>query len=353
VNTYCIPADFPARPDHVFRNDGGRFVDASGPSGVAAADRDGRGLGVAAADLDGDGLIDLYVANDMSANFLFHNLGGFRFEEVGHARGAATGGNGGNLAGMGVAVGDLDSDGRPDVVVTNFFGEGATLHHNLGGGLFTDRAGPSGLAAPTRDLLGFGVAIFDADNDGRPDLLTANGHVNDGRPQFPREMPARLLLNGPNGRLTDPGASAGAAFSAAHLGRGLASGDLDNDGLVDALLVAQGEPLVYLHNRSDRAGRHRLTLRLEGTLSNRDGVGARVTVRAGGRSWVLQRCGGQSYLSAPDPRLHVGLGPAARVDSVEVRWPSGRVDRFEGLATDAVHTLREGSAVAARDGANN
>src|SRR5207248_189225 len=198
--------------------------------------------------------------------------------------------------------------------------------HNLGDGLFADHTAAIGLAAPSRYLLGFGVAFLDADNDGHLDLLTANGHVHDGRPQFPWAMPAQLLRGGPGGRLTDVADRAGEPFRALHIGRGLAAGDLDNDGRVDALLVAQGEPLVCLHNRSD-AG-HSVTFRLEGTSSNRDGVGARVAVTAGGRRRVAARCGGGSYQSAGDPRLHFGLGSARRVDGVEVRWPSGRVDRF-------------------------
>ena len=346
LNFYCTPADFTPMSDHVFRNEGGRFVDVTAEAGMAG--REGRGLGVLAADLDDDGRVEIFVANDMSANFLFHNLGGFKFAEEGHLRGLATSGEGGNLAGMGIACGDLDGDGRPDIVVTNFFGESSTFHHNLGGGLFADHTAMIGLAAPTRDLLGFGVAMLDADNDGRLDLLSANGHVNNGRPKFPWKMPAQLLVNEPTGRMANQGAKYGSAFEAEHLGRGLAVGDLDNDGLVDALIVAQGEPLVYLHNRADRASGHFLTIGLEGTRSNRDGVGARVKVRAGGREQQAQRFGGGSYLSAGTPRLHFGLGAASRVEAVEVRWPSGQVDRFENLAGDAGYLLKEGSRTATK-----
>jgi len=339
---YCTPTEFRGLPDRVYRNDGGRFVDVSGPSGVAA--HEGRGLGVLAADLDGDGLVDLYVANDMSANDYYRNLGGCRFAEEAHLRGLAAGASGGGLAGMGVAAGDLDGDGRLDLVVTNFFNESTTLYRDLGGGQYADRSQAAGLAALSRDLLGFGVALADFDDDGRLDLLSANGHVNDGRPRFPYAMPAQLLRGISGGRFADAAPDAGAALLAPHVGRGLAVGDLDNDGRLDALLVAQGEPPVYLHNRTPRAGNHSLTLALRGTRSNRDGVGARVTVRAGGRESVAQRVGGGSYLSAGDPRLHFGLGAAGRVDSVEVRWPSGRVDRHESLPADAGLTLVEGES---------
>jgi hypothetical protein len=197
-----------------------------------------------------------------------------------------------------------------------------------------------GLAAPSRDRLGFGIAFPDVNNDGRLDLLTANGHVNDFRPEVPYAMPAQLLVGGGDGRLSDVTARAGPPLLVPHLGRGLAVGDLDNDGRLDALLVADNEPLVYLHNRT--AGGHSLTIRLEGTTSNRDGVGARVTVDAGGTRRVAQRLGGGSFLSASDGRLHFGLGDATRVDRVEVRWPSGRVDRFRDLAADKGYRLREG-----------
>lgn len=313
-------------------------MDVTEKAGIV--DRDGRGLGVVAADLDGDNRVDLCVANDTTANYLFRNKGGLAFEEVGHPSGVAANATGGYQAGMGVACGDLDGDGRPDLAVTNFFGESTTYYKNLGAGLFADRTAAVGLAAPSRYLLGFGVAFLDADDDGRADLLTANGHVVDERPEAPYAMPLQLLVGGPGGRLVDVTARAGAPFSAPHLGRALAVGDLDNDGKVDAVVVAQGEPLVVLRNRT--GGGHSLTLRLEGTASNRDAVGARVTITAGGRTQVAQRLGGGSFQSAGDPRVRFGLGAATRVDSVEVRWPSGRIDRYRGLEADRGDHLREG-----------
>ena len=268
----CSPRDFEALPDHVFRNDGGRFVDVTAEAGIV--DRDGRGLGVVAADLDDDGRVDLYVANDMTANFLFRNRGGFRFEEAAMAAGAAANANGGYQAGMGVACGDLDGDGRPDLAVTNFFGESTTFFRNLGGGAFGDHTAAIGLAAPSRYLLGFGVVFLDANDDGRLDLMTANGHVHDGRPQFPFAMPAQLLIGGAGGRLTDVSSEAGPPFQVLRMGRGLASGDLDNDGRVDALLLGQNEPLAYFHNRTEAAG-HSVTFALEGRrLESRRGRGA-------------------------------------------------------------------------------
>ena len=342
LDATCDPRVIEALSDHVFRNDSGKFVDVTAAAGLI--DRDGRGLGVVAVDLDDNGLIDLFVANDSTANFLFLNRGGFRFEEVGHTAGVAANAEGGYQAGMGVACGDLDGDGLPDLAVTNFYNESTTFFHNLGEGLFADHTSAVGLAAPSRYVLGFGAAFLDADNDGRLDLLTANGHVSDLRPYFPYAMPAQLYLGGENGALTEVTARAGPPFQQVYVGRGLAVGDLDNDGRVDALMVAQNGPLVYFHNQTKPAGRHSVTFRLEGKKSNRDGVGAWVTVEAGGRKQVARRFGGGSFQSAGDPRLHLGLGSSNRIESVEVHWPSGQVDRFRDLAVDRGYRLEEGSA---------
>jgi hypothetical protein len=336
---YCDPSKVEPAPDHLFRNDGGRFVDVTAASGLAEAD--GRGLGVVAADLDDDGRVDLYVANDGTANYLFRNKGGFRFQDVALEAGVAGSASGGYQAGMGIACGDLDGDGRPDLLVTNFYGEGTTYYQNLGGGLFADRSNASGIGLATRYLLGFGIVLADFANTGRPDVMIANGHVNDNRPHYQYAMPARLYENRPDGRLVDVSEQAGPPWAVPRVGRGLAAGDLDNDGLCDAVLLAQNEPLAYLHNRTAPAGRF-VTVLLEGTKSNRDGVGARVTVTAGGRRQVAQRLGGGSYQSANDPRLHFGIGERDRIESVEVRWPSGQVDCWTGLPASMGYRLREG-----------
>ncbi len=345
--SYCGPLSFTSMPDHVFRNDGGRFVNVSEPSGVRAADREGRGLGVVAAHLDDDDRIDLFVANDRTANLLFRNQGGFRFEETGAESGVATNADGNYLAGMGVACNDLDGDGRLDLAVTNFFGESTIFYQNLGGGQFVNRTAAVGLSAPSRYLLGFGVALFDVNNDGRLDLATANGHVNDLRPNVPFAMPAQLLMGSPSGRLVDVSARAGPPWQVPRLGRGLASGDLDNDGRLDLVIVSAGGPLAYFHNGGP-AG-HSITLGLEGLPpgSNRDGVGARVVLTSGGRRQVCERVGGGSFLSASDGRIHFGLGESPTIEAVEVRWPSGRVDRYKGLKADAGYLLREGRPEAA------
>lgn len=337
---YCDPLMFPALPDHVFRNDGGRFTDVTSEAGIR--DVTGRGLGVVAADLDGDGLVDIYVANDLSANQFHRNLGGFRFAEQAMESGLAGSAQGEFLAGMGIARGDLDGDGRLDLAVTNFLNEATTLYHDHGDGFFSDRSTATGLALATRPFLGFGLAALDANNDGHLDLAQANGHVADFSPTRAYEMRAQILLGDAVGRFHDVSETAGAPWQVRRLGRGLAIGDVDNDGRMDVLLVSQGAPLALFHNQSSMEDAHFLTLELEGVGSNRDGVGARVTVTAEGRAWVAERFGGGSYLSASDPRLHFGLGRARRVDRVDVRWPSGRSETYEGLRADTAYQLREG-----------
>ena len=337
--SYCDPRFFEALPDHVFRNDHGHFVDVTKQAGIV--DQVGRGLGVLATDLDGDGKIDLLVTNDTTANYAFHNQGGFRFVEKGMEFGLATNASGAYLAGMGIASGDFDGDGRVDLAVTNFYGESTTIYHNHGGGLFSDRTAEAGLSVVSRVVLGFGLVALDANNDGKLDLAQANGHVTDLRPSTPYAMSSQLFLGDGTGKLRDVSDRAGPVWSVPRLGRGLTAGDFDNDGKIDLLMVVENTPLLLLHNQTP-PGNHFLVLQLEGTVSNRDGVGARVTVTSAGQNRVADRFGGGSYMSALDRRLQFGLGSARTVERVEVIWPSGRRQSFQSLKSDSGYLLREG-----------
>jgi enediyne biosynthesis protein E4 len=335
---YCDPGLLVPKSDHLFRNDNGKFVDVTESAGIV--DKDGRGLGVVAADLDEDGRTDLFVANDLTANFLFQNRGNLRFEEVAHASGVAASAEGGYRANMGIALGDLDGDGKPDLAVTTYYNESTTFYHNLGGGIFADQTNAIGLAMPSRYLLGFGTGFFDFNNDGRLDLAIANGHVNDLRPAYPYAMPGLLMAGTGEGRLADVTMGAGSAWTKPRIGRAMALGDLDNDGRVDAVIVTLDGPLAYLHNLTQ--GGHYVTLRLEGSTSNRDAVGARVSIRTQGREQTSWRFGGGSYQSANDSRLHFGLGDAQRIDEIQVRWPTGHESVFRGLRADTGYLIREG-----------
>ena len=276
----------------------------------------------------------------MTANFLFRNLGGFRFEEVGARRGRCRQ----RRAGASRRAWASPAATSTATAGPTWPSPTSTANRPRSSATSAPASSPThtaaGLAVPSRYLLGFGIAFLDADNDGRLDLLTANGHVNDDRPSFPWKMPVQLLSRDRSGRLVDVSEQAGAPFRPLHLGRGLAVGDLDNDGQVDAIAACQNEPLVYLSNRTAQGG-HWLTVQLEGTTSNRDAIGARVAVEAGGDRQVAHRFGGGSYQSAGDPRLHFGIGAEPKVDRVEVRWPSGRVDRHEAIDADRAILVRE------------
>ena len=330
--TYCPPGEFPATTNLLYRNRGdGTFEDVSEKSGITA--KKGRALAVAFADYDDDGFTDIFVANDGMQQFLFHNNGNGTFTECALESGAALSADGKPLSGMGAVFQDYDNDGKPDIIVTELPREIYGLYHNDGDGSFTNRSLESGLGALTAGSSGWGVGLEDFDNDGWKDLLVAQSHVLDNVEAIDHSLhylePPLLALNH-NGRFER--ADSGITMPVA--GRGLAFGDLNNDGWIDAVVtVLGGRPLVLM-NRGGK--QHWLTITLRGTRSNRDGLGAQV--RVNGQTRFATTAG--SYLSANDKRLHFGLGDA-EIATVDVSWPSGAHQTLKDVRADQFLEIRE------------
>ena len=344
---YCHPLNYRSLPNTLYRNDGrGVFTDVSAAAGVGA--HRGNGLGVVVTDYDGDGWPDVFVANDSVANFMFRNTGNLRFSEAALGAGVAVASDGKARAGMGVDAGDYDGDGREDMVVTNLDFETHSLFRNLGEGLFGYATRTSGIGFATLPFVGFGVAFLDVDHDAQLDIAIANGHIMDNAPLFRSgaTYAQRNLLfhNGGSGRFAEIGRSAGDGFALEKVSRGLAVGDIDNDGDLDLLVTNNGQTADLLRNDSV----HGNALLVRAVLNNRDAVGAHVRVTAGGRTQVRDVRAGSSYLSQNDMRVHFGLGDAATVDRLEVIWPSQRSDVVTGIAANQIVTIQEGRGVVSR-----
>jgi enediyne biosynthesis protein E4 len=357
IRVYCHPLNYTGLASVLYRNDGkGVFTDVSAEAGISKFV--GNGLGVAVGDYDDDGLPDVFVANDAVPNFLFHNDGGpsaalraGRFSEVALAAGVAVGRDGKPRAGMGTEFADYNGDGRLDLVVTNHEFETHSLFRNDGKGSFSDASVEAGIASPTLPFVGFGVAFFDADNNGLLDMSIVNGHVIDNTAVFrPGSSHAqrRLMFQNTNGRrFAEVSRQAGTGFAPQTVGRTLIAGDIDNDGDVDLVVTNNGGPLDVLRNNAGR-DRHAIEIRVAGVRSNRNGIGARITATAQGRAQIREVKSGSSYLGQNDLRVHFGLGDATRLERLDVRWPSGEVETIRDVAADQIVTVTEGKGVTAR-----
>lgn len=345
---YCSPSAYDGISDTLFVNRGdGRFENISESSGLAAVAR--HGLGVIASDFDGDGRIDLYVANDGSPNSLWINQGGLRFVDDAFLAGAAVNADGMTEAGMGVDAADYNQSGRDDLFVTHMRRESNTLYRNEGKGWFSDVTSASGLGASSLPETGFGTAWLDIDNDGWLDLVVANGAVvveedlvAAGDP-FPYHQANQLFANQGDGRFKDVSDDSGPAFAVSRVSRGLAVGDLDNDGLADLVIANINSPARLLINRN-ASRRHWLGLSLRDATGRVERTQAVAWIQRGDDPPLRRRSRADgSYASANDPRVLFGLGGDSGPVSVRVDWPDGESERFDDLATDRYHTLRQGT----------
>ena len=345
IRVYCGPRPLTGEPDTLYHNTGkGTFTDVTASAGVAEPGY--YGFGVLFSDLDDDGWPDIYVANDSTPNLFFHNQRNGRFVEEALQSGLAVSPDGREQAGMGVDAGDVDGDGRLDIVKTNFSQDYTTLYRNEGGGLFVDASFRSGLAATLGPYLGWGVGLVDLDNDGWLDLFIANGHVypDVGRTGMSTyRQRNQVFRNNGRGRFHHVTEDVGGPLLLERSSRGAAFGDYDNDGDIDVLIsVIDEKPLLL---RNETSGSHWVTLALEGAKSNRSAIGAKVTIEAGGRRQIAEVRSGGSYISHNDLRVHFGLGATTTVDRVTIRWPGGSADTVDNLAVDRMYRLREGTPV--------
>ncbi|HKW18604.1 MAG TPA: CRTAC1 family protein [Terriglobales bacterium] len=350
VPVNCGPRGLvPERPMLYHNNGDGTFTDVTTASGVGAVNPV-YGLTAVAADLDGDGWQDIYVACDSTPSLLFHNRGDGTFKEQGLQSGLAVNEDGREQAGMGVAIGDFDVDGRLDVLKTHFAEDTAALYRNAGHLNFEDVTMPSGLGVETR-YVGWGDGIVDLDNDGMPELFWATGstfpELERSHPEFPHKTPRILFRNLGNGRFEELLDLAGPAIAEAHASRGVAFGDFDNDGDLDILIMNMNEPPSLLRNDLSGKG-HWVKVKLVGTRSNRSGIGAVVTATYDGRRQAQAVLASSSYLSCNDRRLHFGLGAASTVD-LEIAWPSGTREQVKGVHVDHLITVKEGVGVVSQE----
>jgi hypothetical protein len=345
VAVQCGPRGLPGAGDSLYHNNGdGTFTDVSKKAGVS--DPNGYyGLGVICSDFDDDGLADIYVANDSTPNFLYHNNGDGTFKEIGFVSGAAVNDNGSEQGSMGVTLGDYDHDGRLDLFVTNFADEYNTLYQAVSRNSFADVSYKANTAAVSLPYVGWGTEFFDYDNDGWADLFVANGHVY---PQLENYRQRKFVHhNNRDGTFTEVSEQLGAALTEKRVGRGVAVGDLDNDGDLDLVVGDLDGPPQLLRNDGGDAN-NSVLIKTVGAKGNRDGIGARVKVVSGDLVQLGEVHSGGSYISQSDLRLHFGLEKRTKIDLIEVRWPGGAVDKIAGAGVNRILTLSEGRGLVAQ-----
>jgi enediyne biosynthesis protein E4 len=342
VPVQCGPRGLPGAGDSLFHNNGdGTFTDVSKKAGVADA-RGYYGLDVMGSDFDGDGLIDIFVANDSTPNFLYHNNGNGTFSEIGFESGTALDKNGNEQGCMGVTLGDYDHDGLLDLFITNFDDEYNVLYRNAGRGNFVDVSYEAGVAMISIPYVGWGTKFFDYDNDGWLDLFVANGHAY---PQRDRYRQRKLLYrNNHDGTFSEVAAQFGSALLEERASRGTAFGDIDNDGDVDIVVNDLDSAPQLLRNDGGNKNNW-ILVKTIGAKSNRNGIGAKVKVVSGDLIQVDEVRSGGSYISQNDFRLHFGLEKRTKVDLIQVRWPSGAVDTLTNLPVNKVVTVKEGKGL--------
>ena len=345
--SYCTPEAYRGETCWLFHNRGdGTFEDVTAVSGIF--DTSSKSLGVAMLDFDQDGWPDLFVANDTQPNKLYRNLRNGKFKDAAVEAGLAFSADGKARAGMGVDVGDFENSGRPGIAITNFDNEMVGLYRSPSAGQFDDVSLAAGVGGPSKTTLGFGCGFADLDLDGRLDLIIANGHIDDTvrniRGNVGYAQPPHLFLNLGNGKFQDVVNTSGGDFAAPRVGRGLAFADFDRDGDVDLLLTTNNGQ-AYLFRNDLHSGNRAVRLRLTGTKSNRDAIGAVVRIYHGGETQMRTIRGGSSYLSQSELPLTVGVGKADRIDRLTVEWPSGATQEFKNISTAKAYELHENEAL--------
>jgi len=348
--SYCTPESYKGTSVRLWHNRGdGTFEDATKKAGLG--DPTSKTLGIAALDYDNDGWPDLLLSNDTQPNKLYRNNGNGTFAEKAVAAGVAFSEDGVARAGMGVDAADYDRSGAPSLLITNFSNQMISLYHNEGKGLFVDEAPRSEIGRDTLLTLGFGCFFFDYDLDGWPDIFIANGHIDGDiqkvQPNVKYAMPPHVFRNLGNGNFQETTKSLGAVFASPRVGRGAAYGDINNDGRLDLLLSTNGGPAYLFENiaSGEAALQNSLRIRLVGTKSNRDGIGSTVKLTAAGETQSKMLRSGSSYLSASELVLTFGLARQEKADAVEIRWPSGQVDRLSNIAAGQTITVTEGKGI--------